>query len=167
MRACGRHPAYLRGMMEQNKKRKRIYTQPLTAAHIAEVAELEKLCFSAPWSAQSLELLTREGIGTGVVYIEEGKVVAYGGMLCVVDQGQITNIAVHPDYRRRGIGRAIVGALLKYAVDEKFEEVTLEVRKSNEPAQALYRSLGFRAIATRPGFYSKPTEDGVIMTAYL
>ena len=154
-------------MMEQNNKRKRIYTQPLTAAHIADVAELEKLCFSAPWSAQSLELLTKEGIGTGVVYVENGKVVAYGGMLCVVDQGQITNIAVHPDYRRHGIGRAIVGALLKYAMDEKFEEVTLEVRKSNEAAQALYRGMGFRAIATRPGFYSKPVEDGVIMTAYL
>ena len=154
-------------MMEQNKKKKRLYTQPLTAAHITEVAELEKLCFSSPWSAQSLELLTRDGIGMGVVYVQDGKVVAYGGMLCVVDQGQITNIAVHPDYRRRGIGRAITGALLKHAMDEKFEEVTLEVRKSNEAAQAMYRSMGFRAIATRPGFYSKPTEDGVIMTAYL
>ena len=154
-------------MMEQNKKKKRLYTQPLTAVHIPEVAELEKLCFSSPWSAQSLELLTRDGIGMGVVYVQDGKVVAYGGMLCVVDQGQITNIAVHPDYRRRGIGRAITGALLKHAMDEKFEEVTLEVRKSNEAAQAMYRSMGFRAIATRPGFYSKPTEDGVIMTAYL
>ncbi|MBR5881781.1 MAG: ribosomal protein S18-alanine N-acetyltransferase [Clostridia bacterium] len=154
-------------MMEQKQKRKRIYTQPLRAEHIPEVAELEKLCFSSPWSAQSLELLTREGIGMGVVYLKDGKVVAYGGMLCVVDQGQITNIAVHPDHRRQGIGKAIVGALLKHAMDEKFEEVTLEVRKSNEPAQAMYRSMGFRAIATRPGFYTKPTEDGVIMTAYL
>ena len=154
-------------MMEQSKKRKRMYPVPMTTEHIPEVAMLEKLCFSAPWSAQSLELLTREGIGMGVVYLQDGKVVAYGGMLCVVDQGQITNIAVHPDYRRQGIGKAIVGALLKYAMDEKFEEVTLEVRKSNDAAQALYRSMGFRAIATRPGFYSKPVEDGVIMTAYL
>ena len=153
--------------MEQNGKKKRIYTKPMTAEHIPAVAELEKLCFSSPWSAQSLELLTREGIGMGVVYLKDGKVVAYGGMLCVVDQGQITNIAVHPDHRRQGIGKAIVGALLKHAMDEKFEEVTLEVRKSNEPAQAMYRSMGFRAIATRPGFYTKPTEDGVIMTAYL
>ena len=154
-------------MMEQNTKKKRIYPVLMTQAHIADVAELEKLCFSTPWSAQSLELLTREGIGMGVVYLQEGKVVAYGGMLCGVDQGQITNVAVHPEYRRRGIGRAIVGALLKHAVNEKFEEVTLEVRKSNEAAQAMYRSMGFRAIATRPGFYSKPCEDGVIMTAYL
>ena len=154
-------------MMENKQKRKRIYTQRMREEHIPEVAELEKLCFSSPWSAQSLELLTREGIGMGVVYLHEGKVVAYGGMLCVVDQGQITNIAVHPDHRRQGIGKAIVGALLKHAMDEKFEEVTLEVRKSNEPAQAMYRSMGFRAIATRPGFYTKPTEDGVIMTAYL
>lgn len=154
-------------MMEQNTKKKRIYPVLMTQAHIADVAELEKLCFSTPWSAQSLELLTREGIGMGVVYLQEGKVVAYGGMLCVVDQGQITNVAVHPEYRRRGIGRAIVGALLKHAVNEKFEEVTLEVRKSNEAAQAMYRSMGFRAIATRSGFYSKPCEDGVIMTAYL
>ena len=154
-------------MMEQSKKRKRIYPVPMTAAHIPEVAVLEKLCFSAPWSEQSLELLTREGIGMGVVYVQDGKVVAYGGMLCVVDQGQITNIAVHPDYRRQGIGRAITGALLRHAMDEKFEEVTLEVRISNEAAKALYRSMGFRAIATRPGFYTKPTEDGVIMTAYL
>ncbi len=154
-------------MMEQNKKRKRLYPVPMKQEHIPEVAVLEKLCFSSPWSAQSLELLTKEGIGMGVVYIEDGKVVAYGGMLCVVDQGQITNIAVHPDYRRKGIGRAITGALLKHAMDEKFEEVTLEVRKSNEAAQAMYRGMGFRAIATRPGFYSKPVEDAVIMTAYL
>ena len=151
-------------MMEQNAKKKRIYTKPLTAEHIPAVAELEKLCFSAPWSAQSLELLTREGIGTGVVYIEDGKVVAYGGMLCVVDQGQITNIAVHPDHRRQGIGKAIVGALLKHAMDEKFEEVTLEVRKSNAPAIALYEKFGFQQVGLRKGFYSHPREDAIIMT---
>ena len=102
-------------MMEENKQRTRIHPERLTAETIPGAAELEKLCFAEPWSAKSLELLTNEGIGVGMVCRKDGIVCAYGGMLVAVDEGQITNIATHPDFRRMGYGRAVVESLIKYA----------------------------------------------------
>lgn len=140
-----------------------------TAAHLDGAAVLEKLCFSSPWSAQSLELLTNDGIGVGYLLetaaapATEPRVTAYGGMLITVDEGQITNIAVHPDYRRRGQGEAILRALLRHAKDCHLESVSLEVRASNEAAIALYRRAGFAEAGRRKGFYQKPTEDALVM----
>ena len=94
-------------------------------AHLNGAAELEKLCFSSPWSATSLELLTNDGIGVGYLLTvsatpgAEPAVAAYGGMLITVDEGQITNVAVHPDHRRKGFGAAIVHALLRHAKDAR------------------------------------------------
>ena len=78
------------------KSGKRIYPEKMTADALEGVAELEKLCFAQPWSQKSLELLTKDGIGLGMVCRKDGVVCAYGGMLCAVDEGQITNIATHP-----------------------------------------------------------------------
>ena len=89
------------------EKRKRIYPERLTEKSLDGVAELEKLCFSQPWSKNSLGLLLKEGIGVGMVCSSDGQVCAYGGMMVAVDEGQITNIATHPDYRRQGYGRAV------------------------------------------------------------
>ena len=140
-----------------------------TAVHLEGVAALERLCFSSPWSAQSLELLTNEGIGVG--YLMETNtpdsdaptVTAYGGMLITVDEGQITNIAVHPDHRRKGYGMAITRALLRHAKDAKLESVSLEVRASNTAAINLYKQVGFCEAGRRKGFYQKPTEDALVM----
>ena len=140
-----------------------------TPAHLNGAAELEKLCFSSPWSASSLELLTNDGIGVGYVLTvpaapgAEPAVVAYGGMLITVDEGQITNVAVHPDHRRKGFGDAIVRALLRHAKDEKLESVSLEVRASNTAAIELYKRVGFAEAGRRKGFYTKPTEDALVM----
>ncbi len=134
-----------------------------TPAHLEGAAALERLCFSSPWSAQSLELLTNDGIGVGYLLTEAGVVTAYGGMLITVDEGQITNIAVHPDHRRRGQGAAIVRALLRHAKDCRLESVSLEVRASNAAAIALYREAGFAEAGRRKGFYQKPTEDAIVM----
>ena len=102
-------------MNTENNKKVKIYPEKMTAEDICGVAEIEKLCFgSAAWSQNSLELLTKDGIGMGMVCRKDGKVVAYGGMLVVVDEGQITNVATHPDYRRQGYGAAVVDALKKY-----------------------------------------------------
>ena len=147
--------------MEQ--KRKRIYPERLTAAHLEGVASLEKLCFSQPWSAKSLELLTKEGIGVGVVCSSDGQVCAYGGMMVAVDEGQITNIATHPDYRRRGYGRAVVEALIKYAKMNGLDSISLEVRESNAAAIELYSKLGFKVEGKRRDFYTKPTEAALVM----
>ncbi len=139
-----------------------------TSVHLEGAAALERLCFpTAPWSVQSLELLTNDGIGVGYLLTDPTAtetVVAYGGMLITVDEGQVTNIAVHPDHRRRGYGAAILRALLRHAKDEKLESVSLEVRPSNTAAVEMYRAAGFTEAGRRKGFYSKPTEDALIMT---
>ena len=140
-----------------------------TPAHLNGAAELEKLCFSSPWSASSLELLTNDGIGVGYLLTtpaapdSEPAVVAYGGMLITVDEGQITNIAVHPDHRRKGYGAAITRALLRHAKDAKLESVSLEVRASNTAAIELYKKAGFAEAGRRKGFYAKPTEEALVM----
>ena len=137
--------------------------------HLNGAAELEKLCFSSPWSATSLELLTNDGIGVGYVLTAptapgaEPAVAAYGGMLITVDEGQITNVAVHPDHRRKGFGAAIVRTLLRHAKDERLESVSLEVRASNTAAIELYKRAGFVEAGRRKGFYNKPTEDALVM----
>ena len=138
-------------------------------AHLEGAAALEKLCFSNPWSAKSMELLTNEGIGVGYLLTvpaapgSEPAVTAYGGMLITVDEGQITNIAVHPDYRRKGLGAAIVRSLLRHAKDARLESVSLEVRVSNTAAIKLYEQFGFVEMGRRKGFYQKPTEDALVM----
>ena len=146
------------------------------ASHLEGCAALEKLCFAEPWSAKSLELLCNDGIGVGYLTtsgsnadagVGDAIVTAYGGMLITVDEGQITNIAVHPDYRRQGLGDAVVKALLKHAKAAHLLSVSLEVRASNAAAIALYRKNGFREVGRRKGFYTKPAEDALIMEVRL
>ena len=144
-----------------------------TPAHLNGAAELEKLCFSSPWSASSLELLTNDGIGVGYLLTvpaapgSEPSVAAYGGMLITVDEGQITNIATHPDHRRRGLGAAVVEALLCEARARALSFVTLEVRESNAAAIALYQKFGFVVVGRRPRFYTEPVETALIMQCNL
>ena len=145
------------------EKKKRIYPEKLSDKTLDGVAELEKMCFSQPWSKSSLGLLTKEGIGVGMVCSKDGKVCAYGGMIVAVDEGQITNIATHPDYRRQGYGRAIVEALVKHARMNGLDSISLEVRESNRAAIDLYTKLGFKVEGKRKDFYTKPTENALIM----
>ena len=148
----------------EEKKRARIHPEKLTADALEGVAELEKLCFAEPWSAKSLELLTNDGIGVGMVCRKEGIVCAYGGMLVAVDEGQITNIATHPDFRRMGYGNAVVEALIKYAKNNRLDSISLEVRESNAAAIKLYTEHGFKVDGKRKDFYTKPTESAVLMS---
>ncbi len=134
----------------------------LDAEHLEGAAEIERLCFSEPWSKESLKLLTHEG-GVGFVAVCDGEIAAYGGMICVLDEGQITNIATHPSYRRKGLGRAVVDALCAYACDNGLAEIFLEVRRSNVPATDLYTKCGFEVIGERKNFYRDPAEDAVLM----
>ena len=135
----------------------------MTAEHIHQVAELEAKCFSEPWSEKSLEMLI-DGRGVAFVAMIDGNFAGYGGMMTVLDEGQITNIAVSPEARRLGIGRELVSALQNYAKENTFSLLSLEVRESNLPAISLYESCGWKKQGIRKGFYRFPSESAVIMT---
>ncbi len=135
--------------------------------HIDGVYEIEKDCFAIPWSRKAFEQELENKLAIYVVAVENGKVVGYGGMWHVVTEGHITNIAVHRAYRRRGIGDAIVKSLLEIAEQKEMIGLTLEVRKSNEAAQSLYRSNGFILEGIRPEYYEDNKEDALIMWRYL
>ena len=136
--------------------------ETLTAEHLEQVAELEQLCFADPWSEKALELLLGDG-AYGAVYLSNGKVMAYGGILWAPDEGQITNIATHPDARRCGMGAAILEHLIAVARARGCEQLSLEVRVSNTPAISLYERYGFLKMGIRRGFYKHPTEDAFVM----
>ena len=130
--------------------------------HLSEVAALERLCFSEPWSEKSLELLLTDA-AIGFVCLCDAHVVAYGGMLWAPDEGQITNVAVHPSARRCGCARAILAALTDAAKEKNAEQISLEVRESNAAAIALYERDGYVTVGKRKNFYRDPREDALIM----
>ncbi len=139
-----------------------IVTRRLEASDAAAVAELEARSFAEPWSENAVLMLTGPN-AFGFVTLADGELAAYGGMVCVLDEGQITNIATDPDFRRLGLAERTLSALLAEAGERGLSFVTLEVRDSNVPARSLYEKLGFSSIGLRKNFYRKPTEDAVIM----
>ena len=143
-----------------------MHVMQLTPSLLDGVAELERLCFHQPWSADALGVLCREG-GFGVAAVEDSRVLAYAGMLMVLDEGQITNVATHPDHRSKGYGATVLAALLAEARARGLAEITLEVRPSNAAALALYRRFGFAVVGRRTRFYSHPVEDALIMKCVL
>lgn len=135
---------------------------PIKADHLSDVAELERLCFSTPWSESALGLLLTEA-AIGFVCLNDGRAVAYGGMMLAPDEGQITNVAVHPDHRRRGLGACLMERLAKEAKQRALSQIALEVRASNTAAIALYEGTGYAIAGRRPHFYSNPREDALVM----
>ena len=136
--------------------------ETLTAEHLEQVAELEQLCFADPWSEKALELLLGDG-AYGAVCLQEGHVMAYGGVLWAPFEGQITNIATHPTARRCGMGAAVLEHLIAVAIERGCEQLSLEARVSNTPAISLYERYGFEKMGLRRGFYKHPTEDAYVM----
>lgn len=135
---------------------------PFSRAHLADVAELERLCFSSPWSEKALELYLTDGIAF-VAAGADGRALGYGGMLPSGNEGEILNLAVYPDARRQGLGGALLDALLAEAGRRGLALVALEVRVSNLGAIALYRSRGFAVAGVRRRFYTAPVEDAYTM----
>ena len=138
---------------------------PMEERHLDTLAEIEKACFHTPWSADML----REELGKGIFLVAEqdGAVAGYVGCQTVLDEGYITNVAVSPDCRRQGIGRALVAELTERAKRAGLAFVTLEARASNAPAITLYEGAGFRRVGVRKNFYTAPAEDAVLMTLFL
>ena len=140
--------------------------EPILAEHLSDVARLERLCFAQPWSERSLELLLTDA-ATGFVCLWDGCAVAYGGMLLAPDEGQITNIAVDPDHRRRGLGMLLMERLEEAARARGLLQIALEVRASNNAAIALYERTGYTVAGRRPNFYTSPREDALVMLRVL
>ena len=135
---------------------------PLTRAMLPSVEALERAVFAHPWSVRSLELLCGD-TAFGFATQAGDTVTAYGGMLTVLDEGQITNVATHPEYRRQGLASLVLAALLQEARERKLAFVTLEVRESNAAAIALYEKFGFAVVGRRPHFYTEPAEAALVM----
>ena len=138
---------------------------PMARSHISQIAALERECFSDPWSESLLEDALFDEQASFIVAEdgEEGNILGYAGLHAVLDEGYIDNIAVAPEARRHRVASAQQDVFCRFgAVNLAF--LTLEVRKSNTAAIALYEKHGFQQMGLRPGYYQHPREDAIIMT---
>ena len=135
----------------------------MNETHVAQVAELEKLCFSDPWSLRSITSELSNPLSLWVVAVTGDTVVGYVGSQSVMGEADMMNLAVVPEHRRQGIGRRLVEELVSRLAANQVKSLTLEVRASNDPAIALYDEMGFRAVGRRPGYYRNPKEDALIL----
>jgi ribosomal-protein-alanine N-acetyltransferase len=135
----------------------------MNESHVAQVAELEKICFSAPWSENSIRYELTNPLSLWLVAMEADALAGYVGSQSVIDEADMMNIAVDPKFRRRGVACALVEALVVGLKERNIHSLTLEVRASNEPAKALYDRLGFTQVGRRPNYYRNPKEDALIL----
>lgn len=141
-----------------------IEIKEMTREDSADVWELQKQCFSVPWSLDSIEaMFVTEGYHNLVARQGE-TLVGYIGIKAVLDEADITNVAVHPAWRRQGIGRKLLHGLLEDAAQRGIRRIFLEVRESNAAARKLYAQAGFLDVDKRKNYYEKPKEDACIMT---
>lgn len=136
---------------------------PFEEKYIDPILYIENASFNDPWSRDSMEKELSNSFARYVVVKKQDLVIGYGGMWLILDEGHITNIAVHPDYRDIGIGSEIVKSLIGICKKEKIISMTLEVRKSNAAALNLYSKFGFVAEGIRKGYYGDNKEDAIIM----
>ena len=136
---------------------------PIEQRHIKEIARLEEICFSEPWSEEGI--LEAYRLGTKFFAAEaDKKLIGYIGIKAVIDEGYITNIAVFPEFRRRGVAKALLNKVFEFAKEKGLSFVSLEVRPSNTEAISLYEKTGFKEEGRRKNFYRLPLEDALIMT---
>lgn len=135
----------------------------MTVDDVDAVHEIEVACFKTPWSKNSfVREVTQNRCARYVVVREDGRAIAYAGVWFVLNEGHITNIAVHPDRRGMGYGERVTREMIQLAADSGMTWMTLEVRRSNEIAQNLYHKLGFVDLGYRPHYYEN-SEDALIM----
>lgn len=137
---------------------------PMDKSHLPEVAELEKVCFSKPWTESMLgEVLYNDTASFLVALGNDGKVWGYAGLHVVLDEGYIDNVAVFPDHRRKGVADALLNVYERFG-RAHLAFLTLEVRPSNKDALDLYMKHGYAQVGRRKDYYQDPKEDAVIMT---
>ena len=131
---------------------------------VEDILVVENSCFTIPWSKESfIQELSNKKLTRYICARTENRAIGYAGMWRICDEGHITNIAVHPQYRRKGIGGKLICHLISIAQKEEIEKMTLEVRKSNIVAQKLYTKYGFEIKGIRKKYYSDNGEDAIIM----
>ena len=130
---------------------------------VPAIAELEKQCFSAPWSENMIISSLENRLSCWLVAEIEGAIAGYVGSEAVLDSADMMNIAVAPEFRRQGVGAALVNGLVSRLQSKSVSFLLLEVRVSNVPAITLYERLGFEQVGRRPRYYRNPREDALIM----
>ena len=141
------------------------FIRPIREEDVRQIHEIETLCFAMPWSEESILRDVRENVVARWLVMDDGagSVLAYAGMWFVLDEAHVCNVAVHPDYRGRGFGKAIFGALVETAKKNSMSLMELEVRRSNLVAQNLYHSFGFIDVGYRKRYYEDNKEDALLM----
>lgn len=139
--------------------------RPMTIADLPAVQLIERASFTTPWPPQAYrQELESNRLAAYLVGEIGSEIVAYGGVWLMVDEAHVTTFAVHPRYRRRGIGERLLLSLIDLSIARRAREATLEVRLSNLGARRLYEKYGFRPVGIRPRYYSDNQEDALIMT---
>ena len=135
----------------------------MTADHVPQIAELEKICFNDPWSEKSIASELDNRLSLWLVAMDGDRVAGYVGSQSVLGETDMMNIAVHPDFRRRGIAEELVVKLVEELKVRGNHSLMLEVRVSNDPARNLYEKLGFQQVGLRKNYYRNPKEDACIL----
>jgi ribosomal-protein-alanine N-acetyltransferase len=135
-----------------------------TLEHIDDIIMVERLSFTIPWSKNAfIQELRENKFSIYISALLDGNVVGYAGMWKIFDEGHITNIAVHPEFRKIGIGSRLLEKLIDISREKDIEKLTLEVRKSNTAAKNLYLKYGFKEEGIRKSYYADNGEDAIIM----
>jgi ribosomal-protein-alanine N-acetyltransferase len=147
----------------KNKIKNNIKIERSNVSHIENLAELEKLCFSIPTTK---DMLKREIENNNAYYLSaffRNNLIGYVGLLAIVDEGQIMNIAVNPKFRNLGVASLLLKNVILFCLKKKIHDITLEVRKTNIAALNLYNKFGFKKEGLRKAYYEDNKEDAIIM----
>lgn len=137
----------------------------MEAEHIPQILDLERRCFSDPWSEALFRQELENERSRYTVLLKEGRVIGYLGFWQIFDEGHILNIAIAPEYQGQHFSDILMQDMMQYAAERDIPHLTLEVREGNLPARALYRKYGFYEAGIRKEYYSAPVENAVIMWA--
>lgn len=140
-----------------------IRIERMNDSHVSQIAALEKQCFSDPWSEKSVASELQNPLSLWLVAMEGEALAGYVGSQSVMGESDVMNVAVAPQFRRQGIGQALINTLVQELVQKGNYALSLEVRVSNEPARAFYAKLGFTQAGRRPNYYRNPKEDALIL----
>lgn len=144
-----------------------VVLREMQVTDVPEVYLIEQRCYSVPWSELTFRGLLQRGDAESLVAEVAGRVAGYAVFWQVLDQGELGNVAVAPEWRRRGLARRLVARVMERAAARGVRELFLEVRPSNSGARQLYESFGFTRVGQRRNYYQEPVEDAVVMRVFL